>query len=212
MKLKLKIFSFVQLICILLIQSCSPIFNGIYGFKKLKNLTEDEIIKTAVKFNIPLENCLVLDTNYKSLLKSFDTLTQAEAVKNHYQPLQMLYFNKDKKLISFHANCYAGGFPNLKWNRSNSFSVFPPQTVAPLDSLFGYSMILKYTQNLKPSGQNLREPMVNEYIVLVFWNRFLGRQSKRMISLLQENAALAKDKNLKIIYINNDNFFVQNLD
>jgi hypothetical protein len=212
MKLNFKVIQPLLLIGLFSLQSCSPIFNGIYGFKKLKTLTEDEIITTAIKFNIPLENCLVLDTNYKSLLKSFDTLTQAETVKNHYQPLQMLYFNKDKELISFHANCFAGGFPNLKWNRTNSFSTFPPQTVAPLDTLFSYSMILKYTQNLKPSGQNFREPMVNEYIALVFWNRFLGRQSKKMISLLQQNAALAKEKNLKIIYINNDNFFVQNLD
>ncbi len=212
MKLNLKVIQPLLLIGLFSLQSCSPIFNGIYGFKKLKTLTEDEIITTAVKFNIPLENCLVLDTNYKSLLKSFDTLTQAETVKNHYQPLQMLYFNKDKKLISFHANCYAGGFPNLKWDRTKSFSTFPPQTVAPLDSLFGYSMILKYTHKLKPMAQNLNEQMVDEYVVLVFWNRFLGRQSKRMIALLQQNAALAKDKNLKIIYINNDNFFVQNLD
>lgn len=212
MKLNFKVIQPLLLIGLFSLQSCSPIFNGIYGFKKLKTLTEDEIITTAVKFNIPLENCFVLDTNYKSLLKSFDTLTQAETVKNHYQPLQMLYFNKDKELISFHANCFAGGFPNLKWNRTSSFSTFPPQTVAPLDNLFSYSMILKYTQNLKPSAQNFSEPMVNEYIVLVFWNRFLGRQSKKMISILQQNAALAKEKNLKIIYINNDNFFVQNLD
>lgn len=212
MKLNLKVIQPLLLIGLFSLQSCSPIFNGIYGFKKLKTLTEDEIITTAVKFNIPLENCLVLDTNYKSLLKSFDSLTQAETVKNHYQPLQMLYFNKDLKLISFHANCYAGGFPNLKWDRTNNFSTFPPQTVAPLDSLFGYSMILKYTHKFKPMAQSLNEPMVNEYVVLVFWNRFLGRQSKRMISLLQQNATLAKAKNLKIIYINNDNFLFQNLD
>jgi hypothetical protein len=99
MKLNFKVIQPLLLIGLFSLQSCSPIFNGIYGFKKLKTLTEDEIIKTAVKFNIPLENCLVLDTNYKSLLKSFDTLTQAEAVKNHYQPLQMLYFNKDKNRI-----------------------------------------------------------------------------------------------------------------
>ncbi len=35
----------------------------------------------------------------------------------------------------------------------------------------------------------------------------MGRQSKRLIHFVQENYKLAKDFNVKIIYVNTDNVF-----
>ena len=48
-----------------------------------------------------------------------------------------------------------------------------------------------------------------DYIVLVYWSRFMGRQSKNLIKTVQENARLAAEKRIKIIYVNNDNLFSQ---
>ena len=46
-----------------------------------------------------------------------------------------------------------------------------------------------------------------DFVVLVHWSRFMGRQSKRLIKIVQENAAQNKNYRIKIIYLNNDNIF-----
>lgn len=40
----------------------------------------------------------------------------------------------------------------------------------------------------------------------------MGRQSKRLIGFVQDNVKLATDKRVKIIYVNTDNFFADNLE
>lgn len=46
-----------------------------------------------------------------------------------------------------------------------------------------------------------------DYFVVVQWNRFMGRQSKRLIRIVQQNSLLAEDVNVRIIYVNTDNNF-----
>jgi hypothetical protein len=61
---------------------------------------------------------------------------------------------------------------------------------------------------LKPIFENSKLSVDGyDYIVIVYWNRFMGRQSKRLIHFVQENSKLQKDKKVKIIYVNNDNIF-----
>jgi hypothetical protein len=43
--------------------------------------------------------------------------------------------------------------------------------------------------------------------VVVFWTRFMGRQTKRFVETVQQNVNLSKGKAVNVIYINNDNFF-----
>jgi hypothetical protein len=43
--------------------------------------------------------------------------------------------------------------------------------------------------------------------VVVFWTRFMGRQTKRFVETVQQNVNLSKGKPVNVIYINNDNFF-----
>jgi hypothetical protein len=189
-----------------ILSSCSPIFNSIYGFKNLKPLNEEEIIAQSKKFNIPLENTFLLDSTYTLLLKSFDSTSFEQTIKNHYQPLQIIYFNDSLQMVSFYANCYAGGFPNLNWNRTNGFSTFPPKTLAPTDTLFKAQDLIQYISRVG-STQKLNLNGEYDFVILVYWNRFLGRQSKRMINEVHKNLQLSQGKKLKLIYINNDNFF-----
>jgi len=179
-----------------------------YGFKKHKYLKDADIEKIAAKNQIPLNDLLVLDSTYKGFLRQFDTLLHAATIQNHYQPLQVLYFNKKGELLSFHANCFAGGFPNLNWTRDNHFQHFPPQTAAPLDSIFPLEKLLNFTRKTRDDAAKINLNNSNFY-VLVYWNRFLGRQSKRLIKLVQQNAKLHPQEKVQIIYINNDNFFLE---
>jgi len=179
-----------------------------YGIKKTKSLTEEKIIEQAKKYNIPLANNYVLDTSFYHFLASLKDTSLAIAKNNHAQPLQVLYYDKLKnwQMVSYHANCYTGGFPNLKWNRNGVFNSFIPEQQAPLDDLLTVKKHLEYVRSL--TGVQPFNTINYDYIVIVYWSKFMGRQSKRLIKLVQDNAKLAIDKKVKVIYVNNDNFSI----
>jgi len=193
------------LILVIGLTSCSSVIQGLYGIKNAKELDDQTIIRYSEKYHIPLSDNYKLDTAYLTFLSSLDSINFKEQIKNHYQPLQVLYYNKTGQLKSFQINCYAGGFPNLDWNRDSLFTTFPPREQAPIDSIISIDLQLKY---IHPLSQTIDFSNENyEYIVIVYWNRLMGRQSKRLIHFVQENRKLAKDYKVKIIYVNTDNIF-----
>lgn len=199
-----KLSTFALVIAFLL-TSCSSII----GTNKLKSVDEKTILHYAKKYNINSTENYELDTAYFTFLKSFDTNLFKQQIKNHYQPLQALYYNKTGQLQSFQINCYAGGFPNLKWNKNGIMKTFPPKQQEPLDTIISLNTQLKF---LKPLS-NTEKSTTNDYdyIVIIYWSKFMGRQSKRLIRFAQDNVKLATDKRVKIIYVNTDNFFADNL-
>ena len=205
MKRHISIFTIIVLTFILGLTSCTSIYTGLYGMKKTKMVDEKTIISYSKKYNIPTGDSYELDTTYFSYLFSLDITKNTHQTKNHYQPLQALYYDKSGHLKSFHVNCYAGGFPNLKWNRNEIMTTFPPKQQAPIDSIVSLETQLKY---LKALSQNSKLSIDSyDYIVIVYWNRFMGRQSKRLIHFVQENSKLEKEIKVKIIYANTDNIF-----
>ena len=185
--------------------SCSSIVKGLYGIKKMKIVDEKTIDRYAKKYNIPAADNYELDTAYFSYLFSLDTTQYKAQIKNHYQPLQALYYDDSGHLKSFQVNCYAGGFPNLEWDKDEIMTTFPPKQQAPIDSIVPLKTQIEY---LKPLSQTEKiTPDDYDYIVVVYWNRFMGRQSKRLIRFVQDNSKLETDKKVKIIYANTDNLF-----
>ena len=205
MEKHLSILTFITLTFVLGLTGCSSIFTGLYGMKKSKTVDEKTIVRYAKKFNIPSADNYELDTAYFSHLFSLDTTKYKSQIKNHFQPLQALYYDNSGQLKSFQVNCYTGGFPNLKWDRNEIMSTFPPKQQAPIDSIVSIETQLKY---LKPLSQTSKLPIDSyDYIVIVYWNRFMGRQSKRLIHFVQDNSKLETEKKVKIIYANTDNIF-----
>lgn len=177
---------------------------GGYGIKNPKAVDEKTIMQYSQKYNVPLQDSYVLDSLYTSFLPA-DTSRYKDQQKNHNQPLQALYFNNAGQLQSFHINCYAPGFPNLKWNYNSAFETFPPKQQAPVDSFITLTQLIKY---MRPLGATQQLSVLGyDNIAVVFWNKFMGRQSKRLIHTVQENSKLLQDKKMKIIYVNNDNIF-----
>ncbi|HOY96372.1 MAG TPA: hypothetical protein PK509_11585 [Catalimonadaceae bacterium] len=184
---------------------CSAIFTGLYGIKKTRVLDEKTIARNASQFNIPSSDSYKLDTAYYSFLLSHDRVRFKQQIYNHYQPLQALYFDPSGKLLSFQVNCYAGGFPNLNWDRNGILTTFPPKKQAPIDSLTPLQTQLRFLKPLSQSSAISTEGV--DFVVIVYWNRFMGRQSKRLIQFVQENRKLEPGKKVKILYVNNDNLF-----
>ena len=204
MKYMISSFMFLLLLTVS-IESCTSTVNKIYGLKVIKEVDDEMILEAAKVFKIPEEDIFELDTSYISYLFSFDTLLYKNQIKNHYQPLQALYFDKSGHLKSFQINCYAGGSINLKWDRDSILNIFPPKQQAPLDSLLNLEMQMKY---LRPLGKTVTFDFNKyDFIVIIYWNIFMNRQSKRLINFIQENCKLASEFKLKLIYANNDNIF-----
>ncbi len=92
-----------------LFSSCHPVLM-IYGTRNLKEISTKKITKLSRRLDMLPADGFLLDSNYYSYLFSFDksrqdsTLTEnkelKQQIKNHYQPLQALYFNNKWK-ISF---------------------------------------------------------------------------------------------------------------
>jgi len=195
----------LMLVCCLGLLSCSKIMIKLYGIKNIKAVNERTIIRYSKKYHIPEEDTYQLDTSYFAFLCSLDTLRNKSQIKNHCQPLQVLYYNGKGILESYQINCNAGGIPNLLWDRDGILTMFPPKQQTPVDSLVPFETQLKYLIPL--SNSKAFSPKNFDYFVIVFWNRFMGRQSKRLVHFVQENVKLAQNKRIKIIYANNDNVF-----
>lgn len=173
--------------------------------KKMKVLPKDEILKQGSKYNIPENDSYELDSSFVEYLFSLDSIKYKIEQKNHFQPLQALYYDHTDQLKSFHINCNAGGFPNLKWNRFGTFDEFIPKQQTPLDSILPLQKHLEYFVPLKI---NSSEEIIDfDFIIIIYWSRFMGRQSKRLIKVVQENVAQNNTYKTKIIYVNNDNIF-----
>jgi hypothetical protein len=187
---------------ILILISFLPACSLLVGIKDPVPLTDQEIIRHAEQMELP-DPLFKLDTAYMDFLKAWyisDTL----AIKNHYQPLQVLYFDKAGILQSWHINCLVPGFPELKWNHNGSFDVFPPHTAALPDTLYSLQRVSK----LFLPVQSEKTESTPDYTVLVFWNAFMRKQSKILSGTVRTNLQLAPDSlRVNVIYINNDNFF-----
>ncbi len=83
-------------------------------------------------------------------------------------------------------------------------SSFPPKAQAPIDSIIDLPTQIKHLRKLSYSKTISIDNY--DYHVIVYWNRFMGRQSKRLIRLVQQNSKNT-DKKVKILYVNTDNIF-----
>lgn len=187
------------------LHSCSPLLLKTYGMKEMKSLSKVEIMAQGSKYKIPENDAYVLDSSYIDFIFLLDSTKYAKEIQNHFQPLQALYYDQTGQLKSYHINCNAGGFPNLKWNRFGNFDAFIPKQQTPIDSILPLNQHLKHLVPLTDEARIF--PDAYDFIVIVHWSRFMGRQSKRLIKIVQKNATLSKNYNTKIVYVNNDNLF-----
>jgi hypothetical protein len=197
-------FAFILGLSLFLLSSCSSILTAAMGVKEPKPLTQDELLKEAKRQDIPQQNIAQLDTLYLAYFKEKKNPENEGSINNHLQPLQACYYDKKGQLVSFHINCYAGGFPNLKWNRDGNFDTFLPKQQAPIDSILPLQAHLNHLQTQGGKTVILNPDM--DYYVLIHWNRFMGRQSKRLIREVKQNILLTNKLNIQVFFINSDNF------
>lgn len=205
----------------LLLAGCNALFVKLYGFQtKYDPVTPDTQAKTLARFGLEGEPWLELDAAFtECVLDSFyaraeglDTVAQerlAKSTNNHLQMMQSLYFDRAGRLVSYHANCYAGGFPNLNWDVDDAFRTFPPASVAPPDSLVAMSVLLAHIRDAQGDTLAPDPGKENDYTVVTLWPGFGGRQSKRLIRTVQDNLRLAPDSlRVEALFVNDDWFYI----
>ncbi len=182
------------------------IVQSIIGIKDAHKLSDNQIVKVSKSFNVDQTANYRLDTTYLSYILNLDTVQLKAQRKNHLQPLQALYFNSQGQLVKFYINCYAGGFPNIKWNRNGNLETFLPKDQAPIDTILNLKKQVHY---LRPVCSSTSE-IINEnqdYYVFVYWNKCTKRHSKRLIRSIKQNVAMSTKTKVKTIYVNYDNIF-----
>ena len=189
--------------------SCRSIMTKAYGIKDIKYLSNEEIQKSSAGLEIPSDQSFELDKYYFTAISGRDSVRNLNGkcspmISKYMQPLQLMYFNEKGELISFHNNCYAGGFPKLKWNSDGQFNQFIPTTTIPItDTALRLNILLPH---IKPLNGNLL--LTSDTTVILFWSEFMHKQSKNLIRTAKKNLDLDKSGRHKIIYVNTDNFFV----
>ncbi len=184
------------------------ITKSIIGLKDPKPLSDIEITKYSKTFKVDQFYNYRIDTSYLDFIQKLDTTKFNEQRKNHIQPLQALYFNSKGELHKFYINCYAGGFPNLKWNRDGMLNTFLPKDQAPIDTILSLKRQLSY---LRPVCSLTKESVENsfDFYIVVYWNKCTKRHSKRLIKSIQYNVNKATSEKVIIIYANYDNVFAE---
>ena len=198
---------FLMLFFISVLQNCSPILLGVMGMKKPMRMTPEEILVQGEKYGIPRSDSYEMDSSFYSIIETLDTVRYKRDQKNLFQPLQVLYFDSSGLLSSYSVNCSVGGFPNLRWNRYGTFYQFPAAKSIELDTMTTLNDHLIHVNPL--NNAPFPDLRTYDYTVLVYWNRFSGRQSKRLVQVVKENVCLAKEKKVMVIYVNSDNFWAQ---
>ncbi len=175
------------------------------GVRQTKEYTISDVKKEARMQKIPQDRLFVMDTAVVAHYPTEDTSKKVKAmVKNHLQPAQALYYNSKGELVSFHINCYAHGF-RTKWNYFGSFDQFPPETAAPVDSLFTLQDQFRYIKTL--DGNSVKWDANSDYIIICYFNRMVRGRNRRLVKEVKKNLELMENSTVEVYYVNNDTFW-----
>jgi hypothetical protein len=203
-----------------LLTSCSSIVSCMYGIRPLEELNAKEVQKIASKYKIASNESFLLDTSFRALLITLPTIDSnclqdlsiypfCNIRKNHLQPMQIMYFDKNNTLVSYHVNCDMSGFPNLKWNDTGNFNTFIPRSTTYPDSYVKFDDLAMYISNCNSQQIQYADFNDADYNIVIFWCKCFGRQSKRVIKLVRENLQINHSEKVNLLFVNIDNFGVK---
>lgn len=187
---------------------CANFVKRVYGFKPYRVLVKSEISELANTYHIPADKVFMIDTNYRSFLQSNRAEYTSFITENHNHPLQAIFYGRNGSPVSYHNGVYAdAGLSNLRWNKGKPFNSFPPMNVSPLDSMMDFTKHLSFIRTLDNQKLDPAQFAGADYNVIVHWANFPGRQTKRIINIIQKNAKLNTHLKVNYIYVNTDNLY-----
>lgn len=229
---KTKMKNQFSIFILFLLISCKPVASkiilGVDITPEWKTINEIE--KDFVKYNIPHENRFILDTAiyYKSIEKELDekleiiksTSTEIDSslinkieksTNDDLQPVQIRYFDSSGLPIFKLVNCYLENPFKMDWNFNNSFDQYPPKIENEILNFENKDLyfFLPMLKNMNGEKFKLKDLPKSKYYVIVFWNQFFKRPSRKLIKQIQE---IEENRDSTFVfYVNNNNAEVYEL-
>ena len=216
----------ILLFCLLL-SSCSLIYRGVLGVDLSPQWMDDkDIVKKQNKLEIQSDFHLVLDTaSYTNSIKEMmqmqmdslpkDTSIMTKKLKykvgsvanDDLQPTQVRLFTREGNEIFKLVNCYVDPPIPMDWNVDSCFNAFPPHLSGLVINTHNYDLdfLLRHTSDMKGNSVEISDLPEGDYYMVVMWNSFLIRPSKKLIGEVKDYIAANSERNIVLIYINNHN-------
>lgn len=208
----MRIICIVTLIGFVFCIGCTKVLTSAYGVTTPRLLSQEQISLKQKELGITDNDAFSLDKKYFYALQRKDTMQPlfgkkcSPMISKYLQPLQVMYFDESGKLVSFHNNCYAGGFPILNWNHDGQFDTFvPATTIALTDTALNLYFLLPFLKQINNTGSFHK----TKWTVIVFWCDFMLKQTKELIRTVRENASMDNSNSTSIYYVNVDNCYVE---
>ncbi len=196
-----KLLGFLFGLILILTTSCSLLLSRMYGVNEIDSFDSDKhsVFVSKIKEHIYCQ-AIVSDTSqYKKVINLGSDVKQ----KNNFgQPVQIIYFEKNK-MKSFHVNCFAKGkLSNINWNTENRFSYFLPKSAINIETI---SVNLSDYSKIYPA---INSKSKKDYTVIIFWTFLLEKISLSAIETVVDNInKYDKINDIDMYLINTDKYF-----
>lgn len=210
-----------------LFSGCKLMYRTLLGVDTQPNIMSTEkIAKKSKRYGVDqnANYTLRVEDSYIDTVKAYvtkaydslDTLTDAVEIarlrkntSNDLQPVQLRYFNAEGKAIFKMVNCYVDPPIPMKWNVEGSLDQFPPKTpdIKSLkeDVNQDLDFFLPYIVTSDEEELTMADLPNADYYVIIFWNSFFIRPSKKLIKQVKRYHKKHEDENIHVIYVNNHN-------
>lgn len=184
--------------------SCSKVALGLMGVHSYDSYIIEDVKKASKKLRIRQEDSFITDSLYYQCLGFSKRADIKGMAKDMVQPLQVRVYDVNGKLLGQRANCNVPGFPNLRWNKYGYFDSLPPNLKYMVNDTIKALTLQTEFEYMHPLFDNTRiaSPTLKHYVV-IYWSRFMGRQSKRLIKQVKKYY-LPYANQINYIYINTE--------
>lgn len=206
---------------------CRILYRSILGVDMTPQwYSSEDIEKSADRYEMPFNQLYEMDTvsfskalrikykgdlePYKDKEETIDSLIISQiksCAKDDGQIVHVRFFSSDGKPIFKLVNCYVDPPIPMSWNIDSCFNFFPPRSLEmnKNDDDLELSFFLPHIKSLDSNVVTLDSLPKANYYVLVIWNDFMIKPSRKLIEEIREYSQKYSDKNMHVLYINNHN-------
>jgi hypothetical protein len=181
-----------------------PGFNSciwLYGYRGIKERPDSELQKFTQK-NLPGQTAFKIDT--LAFWEHYKDIGDNQLLHDLYQPIQMMVYDSNHVLKSWEINCYAPGFPNLKWEKYINFDTIPPTPLRanPYLEVLNKNVGFDFIVDLQGSKIALNKDY--DYLFIAYYSLGLRRQSKRLLKAMKKYQEKHPELKIEIIGVYTD--------
>lgn len=157
---------------------------------------------------------LLTDIEYPELEHDRQKKRIKQRFRDLHQPVQIHLFDQSGRPMFKMLNCHLDPVIPMRWNRFGSFDEFAPSPlnirgfdIELYDSL---QFFVPFFRNSEGHHVNFDDLPSADYYVMVFWNNFYKRPSRKLLRKLRKTFMKLKDENIAFLFVSNHNAVVWN--